>query len=383
MNRKLVYATIKDRRETTRSELAHLLGLTKNTINSIVDEMVAGGYVRETGLQPQHGAGRRAVGIELYAARRQAIGIQVAGHELQAVVTDLYASPLKTYAFPLRDRTPAGMSDTIAYAVEQIAAAWPKVGLLGVGVGVPALLNPSRERVVISSHLGWREVDLLPMLQDRMELPVILDNAVKMAAIGELWHGIGKETGHLAYCSFGAGVGCGIVVGGGIVRGEAGAAGELGHIVVEPDGPPCSCGNRGCLEAVAGLPSLFARLAPHTGIPAERMSAAQLAELMRQGNADVAQELRRVGAAIGQALASVVNLLNPKVIVCDGPLMEAGETLLPIIASRLKEKALSYHASQVILVKSALYPLTGAIGAAAAVIADFEKRDEPRAPMEF
>src|SRR5690606_36385134 len=94
MNRKLVYGTLKERRETTRSELAQLLGLNKNTVNSIVDELAANGYVQEKGLQPQPGAGRRAIGISFHASRRQAVGIQIIGHDVQAVVTDLYASPL-------------------------------------------------------------------------------------------------------------------------------------------------------------------------------------------------------------------------------------------------------------------------------------------------
>lgn len=383
MNRKLVYSALKERRTSTRAELAAVLGLNKNTVNSIIDEWIASGYVQETGLKAHEGAGRRAVSISLQASRKQAIGIQINSDTIQAVVTDLYAVPLESFTLKRTHRDAEGTVRTILQAVERIAAHRPQDCLLGVGVGVPALLNPAGDTVAASSHLGWRNVPLLSMLRSQCSLPVRIDNAVKMAAVGELWNGTGKETEHFLYCSFGTGIGCGIISCGSLVRGDLGVAGEIGHMIVEPEGPRCTCGNRGCLEAVVGLPAIYERLLPHIDLPHEQMTEERLEEAFHAAGEAGEQELSRIASAIGHALAIAVNLLNPRVIVCDGPLMRLSDQLLPRIRAVIRDKTLPYSASRLKLQTSALYPLTGAIGAAATIIADFEKHEEPLEPISF
>ncbi|GGG07402.1 ROK family transcriptional regulator [Paenibacillus abyssi] len=383
INRRLVYSTMKRRRSSSRAELAVALGLNKNTVNSIVDELITAGYIRETGLQEQQGAGRRAVGIEFAASRRQVIGIQVVSDRIYAVVSDLYATPLETYTTSLPSMDPATVIDVVSKLITQAAEKWRIEDLIGAGIGVPAVLDQSNAAVMGSSHLGWGPVPLKQLLQERTILPVTLGNAVKLATLGELWHGIGKDIEHFAYCSFGTGVGCGFIVGGQLVRGDSGVAGELGHIVIDAGGPRCSCGNRGCLEAVVGLPAIYARLEKQTGIEQKHMNVNWLADMAAAGDQAVIHEMQAIGAVIGQALAHLVNILNPKYLICDGPLMLASEVLLPLIRTEMHAKALSYTADHVELVRSSLYPFTGAIGAASAVIAEFERHSDPLEPIRF
>ncbi|TLS53993.1 ROK family transcriptional regulator [Paenibacillus antri] len=384
INRKLIYEALKRRGTTTRTELSAALGLTKNTVNAIVEELASAGYVRMTGLTVSGGAGRKALGVAFEPANRKALGFQLLSRSILAVTTDLCGTPLEREELPLSETTPEATVAAVAAHAAAAQAAEPNRPLVGVGLGVPALVDPASGRVALSTHLGWRDVPLRAMLADALPLGrILVDNSVKLAAQGELWFGAGRGTNHFAYCSFGAGVGCGIAIGGDIVRGEGGLAGELGHTVVEPDGPRCACGNAGCLEAVAGLPALFARVAAATGEPPERLDAASLAERARQGDEAVLRELTRVGRAIGVALAPLVNLLNPRYVVCDGPLMLASDTLFPIIRQEMRGRSLSPASAQAELVRSSLHPLATAVGAAAGVVRAWEHQADPLEPIPF
>jgi predicted NBD/HSP70 family sugar kinase len=381
INRKLVYNALKAERHSTRAELASRLGLNKNTVNAIVDELIGSGYVRETGLRKRSGAGRKAIGIEFAAANRKAVGIQLTPTAIRGVVTDLYAAPLRDFELPLPDLSPEGAAAGIAACAETAIKREGADAVIGIGVGIPALLDPERATVLGASHLGWRGVPFKRLLQDKLPGLLELDNHVKLASLGERWHGQGSGAEHFIYCSFGVGVGCGLVIGGEIVRGEYGAAGELGHIVVQPDGPPCSCGNRGCLEAVAGLPAICGRLAEAAGLPAAALNEKWLADQASRGNGTVLRELERVGRAIGRALSAAVNLINPKVIICDGPLMRAADALLPAIEAELSRGTLAFAGNKAKLVVSSLYPHAAAIGAAAAVISAWERQADPLEAM--
>jgi len=384
MNRKLIYGTIKRRGSTTRTELAAALGLTKNTVNAIVDELAAAGYVRMTGLREAGGAGRRALGVAFVPENRKAFGFQLLSRSLVGVVADLNGTPLDRTELPLSETTPEAVVTAIADYVKERQAASPERAFVGAGLGVPALVDPRSGRVVQSTHLGWTDVPLLAMLESALPLGRLsIGNSVKLAAQGELWFGAGRGAEHFAYCSFGVGIGCGIAIGGDIVRGESGLAGELGHTVVEPNGPRCACGNAGCLEAVAGLPAIFARVAAATGESADALDAAGLAARARQGDEAVLRELERAGRAIGAALAGLVNLINPRYVVCDGPLMLASDALFPIIKKEMRERSLFPASSEAELVRSALHPLAAAVGAAAGVVRAWEHQADPLEPIPF
>lgn len=383
INRKLVYSLLKKRKRSTRAEMAVLLGLNKNTVNTIVDELISGGYIRETGLQSRGGAGRKAIGIEFEAGQRKAIGLQLTSSAVLGVVTDLYATTIDTFERPIKDKRPEAVSEVITEFVQELAKPYDADSLVGVGLGIPGLIDTAGERVLGSTHLGWRDVAFLAMLQQRIKQRILIDNSVKLASLGELWHGKASGAKNLAYCSFGTGVGCSLIIGGEIVRGEYGTAGELGHIVVEPGGPRCSCGNVGCLEAVVGIPAIYERLAQKLGLPVSEMQELWLIEQAQLGNEVVLEEMRRVGKAIGHALSGAVNLLNPRVLICDGPLMKAAPLLFPIIEEELNRQTISFTGNKAELAVSALYPWTGAIGAAASIIGLWERHADPLEPITF
>lgn len=365
INRMRVYREIKSRRRTTRAELSRLLDLNKATVNSIVDEWQQAGFIRDLGQAVSSGLGRKAVVIEFVADNRLALGFQVSRDMLHVALTNMYAEPLQQLSEPLLWSTPESIVDAIVRAVDKLDPTYDRSLIVGAGVGIPGLLNRDRSIIVHSAHLGWRAIPFGELLvkafaENSMTYPVALDNNVKLASLGELWHGEGQGFDPFVYCNFGIGIGCSMIINGSILRGETNAAGEMGHFSVEPEGSLCRCGNRGCLVTVAGMAAIE-----------ERIGTAALNRLLDQDEKtaeELKAELERIGTAIGVALSGLINLINPGLIVCDGPLIRLSDWLFPIMRRTMEKHAVHFSRDTARLSRSRLYPYAGSLGAAASVI---------------
>ena len=374
INRKLVYQLIKQKRSTSRVEVAKLLHLNKNTVNSIVDEMLANGFAQEFGPQTTYTTGRKPIMIGFNGGNKWSVGVQLTSTVIHWAVTDLYAKPLSSFSVPLKASTPNHVVAALLKGVSRVATEYPMSDCIGLCIGIPGLIEAILGKVIRSSHLDWNDVPLLSMLKDKLKIRLQLDNSVKLASLGELWHGSGQGLANFIYCYFGNGVGCSIIANGSIVRGEMNAAGELGHIVVDPQGPLCGCGNTGCLEACVSLPSILGRIGrSSSGTAKEGLTLDWVLSQLASNNINVVREFEQAGQYIGQALSYVSNLLNPKLIICDGPLMQASAYLFPIIKEQLKQQSLSITVDQLTLVRSEIFPLASCIGAAASVIQTWEE----------
>jgi predicted NBD/HSP70 family sugar kinase len=374
INRKRVYRELKRQVRTSRAEVAERLDLHKNTVNSIVDELIQAGFVREQGLMASNGAGRKAIAIEFRPDRKWAVGVQLTSTVMHWAITDLDSTPLETFSIPLANPTPASAVDTIVRTMSGLAAQRAPEDCIGLCLGIPGLLDATRSRLLQSSHLHWQDVPLLPLLQDRLNVPVLADHSVKLASLGEMEHGAGKQVDNFIYCYFGNGIGCSLIVNGSVVRGDSQAAGELGHLVLDPEGPVCACGNRGCLEAFAGIPALLRTTSAAIPGGPEVPTLEWLLQQLSEHNAAAEREFGQAARRIGQALSYAANLLNPRLIVCDGPLTQASSYLFPIIRDELRQKCAAAAAKQATLVRSGLYPWASCIGAAASVVQAWEEK---------
>ncbi len=373
INRKLVYQLIKQKRRTSRVEVANELRLNKNTVNSIVDEMLAQQFVHELGPQETLTPGRKPIIIDFNANKKWAIGIQLTSNIIHWTVTDLYAKPVASFSVPLEACSPEEVVDALLAGVEQLASQYSLIDCIGMCIGIPGLMDTASGRVISSSHLNWSNIQLLDLLKGKITLPLKLDNSVKLASLGESWHGSGQGISNFVYCYFGNGVGCGIMMNGSIVRGDGNAAGELGHIVVDPNGELCGCGNRGCLETAVSLPAIIRQLGSHVPGASRSASLERIIEKLQAGDPDIQQAFELIGKQIGHALSYVTNLLNPKLIILDGPLMDAADYLFPIISKQLKERCVPITVEKLSLVRSELFPLASCIGAAASAIQAWEE----------
>lgn len=233
INRKLVYRLIKQKRNTSRVEVANQLHLNKNTVNSIVDEMLANDFVQEFGLQTTNTAGRKPIMIGFNANYKWSIGVQLTSTVIHWVVTDLYAKPLSTFSISIDSTSPDQIIASLLAGLNKITSEYDVSQCIGMCIGIPGLIEANLGKVIHSSHLGWNDVNLLSLLKEKVDIQLQLDNSVKLASLGELWYGSGQGLNHFIYSNFGNGVGCSLIINGSIVRGEMNTAGELGHFVVD------------------------------------------------------------------------------------------------------------------------------------------------------
>lgn len=210
----------------------------------------------------------------------------------------------------------------------------------GLGVSVPGIVNPDGQ-LVSSPNLGWSDIPLRQIFEDVTDIPVMVANEADAAALGEYYFGNGKGSNLLIYLSLGVGIGCGIVMEGRLFTGVSGAAGEIGHTTLMLDGPSCTCGRRGCFEALASTRTLITASQSAPSGP-----VAQSSEVIAQalaGERWALQAVHIIADYVGQASVNIVNLFDPDKLVLGGPLAEAGNYLLWPVQRRLENEVISRH----------------------------------------
>lgn len=380
-NRKLVLAQIRNNEFVSRSEIVTNTGLSKAAVSSLVAEMLEQGLVEETGSQST-AIGRPRITLALSSQTWLALGAELTDHECRVILTDLRATPLKEVTHPLTttELTVDHLLDFLQMCVAEVLDDVDEQKIIGMGLTIPAVVDPSTSTVLLSVLLPWRDLDLNAELSRRFAFPVALFSRGNAATWGERWYGAGQEARNLLYVRVGNGIVAGLVINGQPYLGQGFGAGELGHVTVQPDGAICRCGNRGCLATVATTESLLMRvrriLREHPADPLwqalhhhlEDLALADVFQAAATGNKVVAQALDEIAVWLAVALASAVNLLNLDRIIVGGPMMMAGEALLQPLRTHLQQRALPTHLARVDVVASALKETAPSIGAASLIL---------------
>ena len=329
------------------------------------------------------------------ASVRTIIGVDIGGTKVAAALMrvsmpldDMGSSgEVQLPQVVMRATLPTDVSSETA-CLESIAACIARVmpdepSIEGIGVGVASLMDVARGRAVHSVHLPLTDMPLRDVLERRLGLPVAVDNDATAACIGEHVFGAGVGTREMLMLTLGTGVGGGIICGGKPYRGVGGAAGELGHVMVDVNGPECpgDCPNRGCLEAyVSGtamnaLALAAAQAQPSSGLgralrAGETVDSRLLTRLATRGDADAVALLARRGEYLGAGLITLVNIFNPELIVVGGGAAAAGDLLLEPARRVLAQRALRPAREQVRLLPALLGPDAGVVGAAALALVE-------------
>jgi predicted NBD/HSP70 family sugar kinase len=315
LNRSAIFRMIVTSGPIARTQIAKTLGLSPATVTAVTRELLDQGIVRVAERAPSKG-GRPALLLELVGGAASAFGVKVAPDHLVGVRVDLEARLVERYELPF-DAAAEDAIDELA----RILADWIRQGpgdppLLGVGLGVAGVFD-ARTGTLQSPLLGWRDVKLAEVVQKKLGVPVFVDNDVNTLAVAERLYGRGHDVENFITVTLGRGVGLGIVAGGDIYRGFGGGAGEFGHTFAVEDGPVCTCGKRGCLEAVVADPALIAEgrrlglLEPGDGI--ERLHARA-----HDGHLQARQIYHDAGTQLGRAVAGLVNVLAPQLVLVSG-----------------------------------------------------------------
>ncbi|NOY77659.1 MAG: ROK family protein [Calditrichaeota bacterium] len=251
-----------------------------------------------------------------------------------------------------------------------------EMSVCGIGIGVPGTVFFKKGIVSYPPNLpGWKEEPVRDRIQGKFNLPVMVENDANVAALAEKAHGAGKGFNHFLCITLGTGVGGGLILNGKLYHGAVGAAGEFGHMTINFQGPPCNCGNYGCIERYVGAQYIVERairkireyptssLADYAKNP-ENVTPKLINELAQEGDALSREILRETGELLGVALTSVVNLLNLELIVIAGGISNAGEILFQPIRQKIKELALPLPGSLVHVAGAQMADRSGVIGAA-------------------
>ncbi len=276
-------------------------------------------------------------------------------------------------------RTAEGLDAVLDRMVECLDGSLSKAGvarerLAGLGVASPGAVDVVRGIVPNAPQLpGWQDVPLARLMEERLGLPTLLENGATAAALGEHRFGAGRGSRFMLYITVSTGVGGGIIIDGELYRGKSGAAGELGHVIIDMSGPPCGCGARGCLESLAsgtaiakkgeqlaqsGDSPVLARLRREEG----RVTAEIMERAAKMGDIASREAFREAGHYLGVALAGLVNVLDPEVIVIGGGVAKAGDLLLEQARVTMESLAMTQPLKGVRLVVSELGDLVGTFG---------------------
>ena len=287
-----------------------------------------------------------------------AIGVDLGGTNLRIAAVDehgtfLEKTSLDTQASRGRDFVITEMCEAIRATVNKI----PSATLAGIGIGVPGIIDMATGMLRESPNLpGWHNYPVRDDIERRLGAKVILENDANAAALGEKWLGAARDHDDMLMLTLGTGVGGGVVLGGRVWHGMRGMAGEPGHITIEPEGPPCPCGNRGCLEQYASATAVvrMAREAIAQGnSPAlarasqenAEISAKSVYQMAVQGDNGAQQIYRHVGWALGSGLADLINLLNLPIYVIGGGVASAWDAFLPALLEEVRKRSFVYRAT--------------------------------------
>ncbi len=373
-----ILRTIKERGIVSRTELQSMTNLSWGTITNTTRELLNRNLIREEGAL-QTKAGRKPVRLAINPDSHSLVGIDLNCETLRCMATNLCGDALfESYRQYEISLAPEAVLDLVLNMVQE-ALHSPKVEgriCLGIGVGAPGSIDAAAGILRVAPRLpGWVNVPVRDYLQHRLPVPVLLEHDPNCLALAERWFGHAGSAEDVHCLMLGAGVGMGFLLNGEIYRGSQQQAGEFGHTTVNPEGPVCACGNRGCLEAYCSSQAVIQAIRSHPekqseflrNIFAQRTpTLEEISDAATNGDQSALDALRDMGTYLGIGLANLVNILNPELIVLSGPMLAVAQHFLPALDEQVQKRSWQHSSRQVIL--SELGPRGIAVGACGAVL---------------
>lgn len=347
INRSVLLRLLRRRSGLSRAQLAQESGLTKSTVSLLVRELIDEGWITETGVTTAQGLGRPSTPLQLDGQRRAMIGVEIAVESLRVVGVSLTGQVLCAADEALAERDPVAVCRQVARLVLRVHAelAARPVLVSGIGIGLPGAFDEASGTVRFAPNLGWRNVSFLPLITHALAeagcppVAVHVQNEADTAALSEYEFSDGDRPDSLIFVTCGVGVGAGIVLNDRLFTGLQGMAGEIGHSILQIDGPPCSCGRRGCAEAFFGARAL-----------------------------DRLREPAQGGVFLGVVLQNLWTTFNPGALVVGGPSCETHPGIVSVAAQTLTDYAASAGVAAPTVRPARYGLLASAVGAAALVL---------------
>lgn len=370
INLSVILNQLRKKGPMSRARLAQVTGLNKTTVSSLVEELLQRQLVQDVGLVTEKKKGHLATMLDLNPAAGFIVGCEIGVDFILVVCTNF--APEIIWRHEEHTDPSVGRDAILARARELLNDAVQKGyqecnTLLGIGVGVSALIDQSNGTMLFAPNLRWTEpFPIRAMMQEWFpQAPLIVDNEANIAALGEHYFGVAQDYDEVLYISAGVGLGGGIVHAGRIFSGVTGVSAEFGHMTMDRHGELCSCGSYGCWETQVSQRALFRHIRMsleqgETGILFEMtnggrdpLTVPMIVDAAHAGDTVARAALEKIGTDLGVGIAALVNALNPELVVCGGILSLAGEFLMPAAIRELEQRALRWNreAAKVVLAK--------------------------------
>jgi glucokinase len=315
--------------------------------------------------------------------------VDLGGTKIYTALADQSGRVLAEVVVPTRPWEGAGavigrIVETVDQVLKQAGEQGPPLAL---GIGCPGPLDAATGVVYQAPNLGWHNVPLKDLLEKRLGIPVAVDNDANLAALGEYVYGAGRGEEDVVYITVSTGIGGGLILGGRLYHGAGYGAGEIGHMTIDPGGPRCSCGNYGCLEAMASGTAMAREarrlvesgggraILEAAGGDVHAITAREVARAAAAGDGEARQIITNAGRALGTGVANVINLLNPALVVLGGGAMQVGPLLWDAMEEEVSRRAFAPARRRVRLVPAELGGRSGIMGAVALALE--KARGEP------
>ncbi len=374
-NEVLVLNVVRERQPISRVDVAGFTSLEGSTVSKIVARLIENEFIYEEGVGvASPNGGRKKRFLHLNPDKAYAVGVDLGIHQSTVALSNFSGRILRSVTVA-HEREPQAVVVALAGSIRKMVQACPRQDRIqGIGISLIGLVDPNEGRVLAAEGLSWEDVPIGSMLRQalNLDLPIDFENGARLAALAEIWFGkhISQQSQNLVFLDIGEGVGAGIVIRGQLYHGSLNGAGEFGHISIDPNGPVCTCGARGCLEAFAGDPATIERylaakrLADSAGITIEEIVTRCI-----KGEPEAIEAVRQTAGFIGRGLIPVIYSLNPEIIVLGGTISRAWDVTHPEIRRVLATQITRFYASHVSITPSTLEERPSLVGAIALVLA--------------
>ncbi len=364
-------------RRISRADIARRTGLSRSTVSESVDALMPTGLIEEVGAGPSRG-GRPPIVIEFRDDAFGILGVDMGAAHVSVVLTDLRGRVIAWEHRSHSVRTdPDGTRALIMDLCDRCLSTWSGglERMVGIGIAVPCPVDPRHPELFSEVVLPeWGGVSGFSAISERYGLPLMVDNDANLGALAERWWGAGRAVDDFAYIKVATGVGSGHVIRGHIYRGATGVAGEIGHLAIDPNGDVCICGLRGCLGTIIGAAALVKRARalrdrfPQSALNGAALTVDAIEDAGLAGDPLALAVVREAAEHLGVAIAGLVNLMNPELVIIGGGIARLGEALLDPLRETIKKRTLISSLSVCNVTTSELGTQATAVGAATMIL---------------
>lgn len=384
INRSLILNIIREKGPISRAEIAKLTKLTPPTVSNLVKELLETEIVMERNLGESNG-GRKPTLLTLNSQKFHVIGLDIGSHDLKIVLMAITGKIIKKDNYPI----PSEITNEqlLSLMIEAINAikndkAIDEDKIVGIGVGMHGIVDVEKGISVLAPNLNLKNIPIKEVLENEFHMIVRVENDARAMSLGELWFGNGAGIDSFVCINVGRGIGAGIIINGKLYHGNHFISGELGHMVIDIDGPQCTCGNYGCLQTFASGPAIVERakkelrlghssmLSELTDDNLEDVTGEIIHKAALQGDQLSKSVLAQAGRYLGVGITNLIHIINPARIIIGGGVSTAGNFVLDSVLETISHRALTQQAKQTEIMISKFGADATVMGAVALILAE-------------